>query len=56
MKILEQKIGRFGWNVWLVLDIDGDYKIGLVDSVGELYQTYGIYHTEEIARFFWGKA
>lgn len=40
MKILEKKIGCFGWNVWLVLDIDGNYKIGLVNANNEFYCKY----------------
>lgn len=55
MKILEQKIGRFGWNVWLVLDADGEYKIGLLNSAGELYQVYREFSSEYSAIISWEK-
>lgn len=47
MKILKKKIGCFGWEVWLVRDHDGFYRIGLVDSLGkELYCKY--YESENL--------
>lgn len=55
MKILDKKIGRFGWEIFLVQDGEG-YKIGLVDSLGELYQMYGEYYTEKSARYNWEKS
>ena len=55
VKILDKKIGRFGWEIFLVQDGES-YKIGLVDSLGELYQMYGEYNTLETARHFWGKS
>ena len=53
MKILEQKIGCFGWNVWLVLGDDGFYKIGLVDSSGDLYLKYFVSDKKETIEKFW---
>lgn len=53
MKILEQKIGRFGWNVWLVLDTDGWYKIGLVNDSNELYCKYYESENLEKAKIYW---
>lgn len=55
VKILDKKIGRFGWEIFLVQDGEG-YKIGLVDSLGELYQMYGEYYTEKSARYNWEKS
>lgn len=52
VKILDKKIGRFGWEIFLVQDGES-YKIGLVDSLGELYQVYNEYKSEEMARFSW---
>lgn len=55
VKILDKKIGRFGWEIFLVQDGEG-YKIGLVDSLGDLYQIYGEYDNLEIARYNWEKS
>lgn len=55
MKILDKKIGRFGWEIFLVQDSEG-FKIGLMDSLGELYQMYGEYDNLEIARYNWEKS
>lgn len=55
VKILDKKIGRFGWEIFLVQDGEG-YKIGLMDSLGDLYQIYGEYDNLEIARYNWEKS
>lgn len=54
MKILDKKIGRFGWEIFLVQDSEG-FKIGLVDSLGDLFQIYGEYYDLEAAKYFWEK-
>ena len=55
MEIVDRKIGRFGWEIFLVRNSEG-WVIGLVDSKGELYQIYSEYDSEKFARYNWEKS